>query len=155
MARTNMSQAPMPSERVKKAEELKKNYNNLREKDRQKVKGKFIFHEVPGGSFSFCYGPIYKGDETERYDFLDQEVYEIPLGVARHLNKNGWYPEYGYVPGETGVQQVGLGGDMRNMTNAQMRIKTKVRRFSFQSLEFVDIDEVPTNNIMAVETVSI
>ena len=117
MAQKNLTTAPMPSERQKRLEDLKKNYNTMREKDREKVKGKFIFHEVPGGSFSFCFGPIYRGDDTERYDFTDGGIYEVPLGVARHLNRNGWYPEYGFIPGESETQQFG------------MRIKQKVRRF--------------------------
>lgn len=149
-----VNNAPLSNERQKRLEELKKNYNSLRERDREKVKGKFIFHEVPGGSMSFCYGPIYRGDETERYDFVDGEVYEIPLGVARHLNKNGWYPEYTFLPGEGVFGSVNQGG-MAHAEKVTMRLKHKVRRFSFQSLEFVDIDELPTNNIAEVESVAI
>ena len=61
----------------------------LRDKDREKVKGIFRYHEVPGGNFSFSYR-AYKEDQVENFSLNDGEVYTIPLGVARHLNKNCW-----------------------------------------------------------------
>lgn len=106
----------------------KQQLNAMRDKDREMVKGRFIFHEVPGGSMSFTFGPIYKGDQTERYDMVDGEVYTVPRGVAKHLNKNCWYPEYEFMRGES-VQNV-------------QRIGTKKRRCSFQSLEFLDNDDL-------------
>lgn len=103
-----------------------------REKDREPVRGIFRFLEVPGGSLSFTYGPIYKGDVTERYDLVDGHVYTLPLGVAKHLNKNGWYPMYGYQQDPNG--------------QAQSRQIKKVHRFQFQSLEFVDLDDIGASN---------
>lgn len=141
---------PMTSTDKQKArEELAKKYNYLREKDKQKVRGKFIFHEVPGGSMAFSYGPIYKGDECETYTLQDGEVYELPLGVAKHLNKNVWYPEYGYIPGDSDGAQGGY-----NPRTGGMRVTHKVRRCSFQSLEFLDIDDMPSGNISMVEKVA-
>jgi len=81
-----------------KKETQAKNLKYLRDKDREMVKGIFRFHEVPGGTMGFVFR-AYIEDEVERCDRVDGEVYTIPLGVARHLNKNGWYPEYEYVPG--------------------------------------------------------
>lgn len=98
-----------------------------RDKDREKVKGIFRFYEVPGGSMCFMF-KAYKGDPIEKFTLVDGEVYEIPLGVARHLNKNGWYPEYTYKTNESGMPYMTVG--------------RKVRRFGFQSLEFVDIDDL-------------
>lgn len=105
----------------------KVNLKYQRDKDREKVKGIFRFYEVPGGSVSFNYR-AYKEDEVERYDLLDGQVYELPLGVAKHLNKNGKYPVHSYMTDETG--------------KPVMKIGQWVRRFGFQSLEFVDIDDL-------------
>ena len=106
----------------------KVNHNYLRDKDKEKVRGMFKYYEVPGGQFSFVYGPIYKGDTTERYDLEDGKIYTLPLGVAKHLNKNGWYPEHKHAVDEHGRPIAVVG--------------TKHRRFGFQSLEFVDIDDL-------------
>jgi hypothetical protein len=106
---------------------LQQNLKYQHDKDREMVKGIFRFYEVPGGSMSFVI-KMYKQDEVERYDLVDGQVYTIPLGVAKHLNKNGWYPEHEYKLDEYG--------------KAVQRIGKKVRRFGFQSLEFVDIDEL-------------
>jgi len=126
---------------VQKTTDKKKkpNLKYMRDKDRELVKGKFIFHEVPGGTLSFVFRK-YKEDPTERYDLRDGEVYTLPLGVAKHLNKNCWYPVHAYLQ-EDGAQ-------------ATQRVGRKVRRCSFQSLEFVDIDDLmPESDIITVENV--
>ena len=105
----------------------KPNHKYDRDKDREKVRGIFRFHEVPGGSMSFVFRK-YKEDPVERFDLVDGEVYTIPLGVAKHLNKNCWYPLHAYALDEHG--------------KPTMKIGQKVRRCSFQSLEFVDIDDL-------------
>ena len=97
------------------------------ERDREKVKGIFRFFECPGGQLSFSYR-AYKWDEVQRYDLNDGEICTIPLGVAKHLNKNGWYPEHNYLLNEAGVPQ--------------MRVNQKKRRFGFQSMEFIDPEEI-------------
>lgn len=98
----------------------------MRDKDRQQVRGVFRFYEVPGGFMSFVFR-AYIEDDVERYDMYDGEVYSVPFGVAKHLNKNGWYPEHSFVMNEKGenIAQIGK----------------KVRRFGFQSLEFMDESE--------------
>lgn len=101
-----------------------------RDKDREKVKGIFRFYEVPGGSISFNFRK-YKQDPIERYDMVDGQVYTIPLGVARHLNKNGCYPVHKYMQDDSG--------------KVSMRVGQKVNRFGFQSLEFMDIDDLSNN----------
>ncbi len=98
------------------------------EKDREIVKGIFRFHEVPGGQMEFVFKK-YKGDKLEKYTLIDGQTYSLPLGVAKHLNTNCWYPSYNYKNDEQG----------RPVTT----MAEKIRRCSFQSLEFVDIDEVP------------
>ncbi len=82
---------------------------------------------------------LHKGDEVETYNFLDGEIYSIPLGVAKHLNKNLWYPEYDYMKDEA-------------MKNIQ-QITKKVRRCSFQSLEFMDSEDLQPDRLVTVTTV--
>lgn len=107
-----------------------KNHKYQRDKDREMVKGIFHFYEVPGGSMSFVYKQ-YKEDPVEKFDLVDGQVYTLPLGVAKHLNKNIWYPIHAYMMDEN--------------NRPHMRINKKVRRCSFQSLEFVDIDDLSMN----------
>lgn len=122
-------------------EKPKVNHRYNRDKDREMVRGKFIFHEVPGGRMAFS-TRFYKEDPVENWDFKDGEIYTIPLGVAKHLNKNIWYPEYEYISSE----------ESHNI----QRVGKKVRRCSFQSLEFVDIEDltpVGTPTLYTVENV--
>ena len=120
---------------VKKANKGALRY--ARDKDREKVKGIFRFHEVPGGSMNFVFKK-YKEDPVERFDLRDGEIYTLPLGVAKHLNKNVWYPVHAHTLNEQG--------------NASYKIGKKVRRCSFQSLEFIDVEEMtPVGDIVTVE----
>jgi hypothetical protein len=109
------------------SKEKSKDLQYQRDKDREKVRGIFRFYEVPGGSMSFVI-KLYKQDQVERFDFLDGQVYTIPLGVAKHLNKNGWYPVHQYAVDEVGKSIAKIG--------------QKVRRFGFQSLEYTEIDDL-------------
>lgn len=124
-------------------EEKKKAKASLRyqrDKDREKVKGIFKFYEVPGSTLSFTFKE-YKEDQVEKYVFTDGKTYTIPLGVAKHLNKRGWYPIHRHIKTEDGVE---------------MRVGEKVRRFGFQSLEFIDVaDLTPEPDIATVEMIPI
>ena len=108
----------------------------MRLRDRQLVRGKFHFHEVPGGVVEFSFKK-YKQDPVENYRLFDGEIYSIPMGVAHHLNNNTWYPEYSYAKGENNY-------DVQRMTK-------KVNRMSFQSLEFVEYDDMKQSNLVKVE----
>lgn len=109
-----------------------------REKDRELVKGIFHYYELPGGVLDFVFKK-YKEDPVEKFSLVDGQVYELPYGVAKHLNKNGYYPVHAYEIDERG--------------NPSMRIGKKIKRFGFQSLEFTDIDEFVTDSsrIVSVE----
>ena len=96
------------------------------EKDRQMVRGKFIFHEIPGGQLDFSFRK-YKQDALQNFSLKDGEIYTIPLGVAKHLNTNCAYPSYTYKNDENGRPVV--------------QVAEKIRRCSFQSLEFLDLKE--------------
>lgn len=105
--------------------ELAPNYKLARDKDSQKVRGKFIFHECPGGIMEFVYRK-FKGDSLVPYRLKDGDIATIPLGVARHLNTECAYPNYTYKNDEQGRPVV--------------TVSQKIRRCSFQSLEFIDVD---------------
>jgi hypothetical protein len=98
-----------------------------RDKDRQMVKGIFRFHEVPGGELSFSI-LLHRGDQLKNYTVRDGEVSTIPLGVAKHLNKNCAYPVHGYGTDENG--------------KPLMKVTQMVRRCSFQSLEFMEVEDL-------------
>jgi hypothetical protein len=123
---------------TKDRKEPKVNLEYLRKKYDEPVRGKFIFHEVPGGSMSFVYKE-FKGQQVEKYDLVDGQIYTIPLGVARHLNKNCWYPMHKYAVDEHG--------------NHVQKIGSKIRRCSFQSLEFVDIEDLTPEGSSGIVTV--
>lgn len=135
--------------RSKSPEELRKMsrdermryFDWCRDRDREKVKGVFRFYERPGGDMEFVYRG-WRGDPVEKYSMIDGQTYEIPLGVARHLNKNGWYPEYEYIPG--GKTILVPGGQPTNM-----RIGKKTRRFGFQKLDFLDEQEAEFGDVQS------
>lgn len=116
--------------------ELKAKLKVNREKDREMVKGMFKFYEIPGGNLSFVYRK-YTEDPVEKFSLNDGEVYTLPLGVAKHLNSSGWYPKHQYKNTEKGYQ---------------VRIGEKIHRYGFQSLDFVDMEELyPQREIVTVE----
>ena len=117
---------------VKKA---KPNFKYQHDKDREPVKGIFRFYEAPGAVLNFCFR-AYKEDPIEQFSLKDGEVYTLPLGVAKHLNKSGSYPEYQFAQGEKGM--VGA----YSPDGQIMQIARRVRRYGFQSLEFVNIDDL-------------
>lgn len=111
-----------------------------RDKDKQPVRGKFIYHELPGGKLEFVYKKYY-GEPVQIHRLTDGEVYTIPLGVYKHLNTECAVPAYDFKPDENG----------RPVTKMVQRI----RRCSFQSLEFLDIEsELPKNNSISSRTMS-
>jgi hypothetical protein len=130
------STAVLPKDMTR--EQAKADLERKRQRDREIVRGKFIFHECPGGSMEFVY-KAYEKDPLERYSLQDGEVYSLPLGVARHLNKNCWYPVHSYAQSEQGLPSVKIG--------------QKIRRCSFQSLEFVDTDDISPVGVGEIVTV--
>jgi hypothetical protein len=113
-----------------------------RDKDKELVKGVFKFYEVPGGQMDFVYKK-YKNEKTQRYSMIDGQVYTIPLGVAKHLNNDCWYPVHAYSMDESG--------------KSAQRISQKVKRCGFQSLEFMDIEDFDRGGkqIIQVENMAI
>lgn len=89
------------------------------------VKGVFRCREPEGGNVEFFFKK-YKWDPVQHYVMFDGEVYEVPLAVARHLNKNCNYPIHSHI----------LGPDGRPTIDRTGKVKS---RMNFESTEFVNI----------------
>ncbi|RKX52000.1 MAG: hypothetical protein DRP50_08010 [Thermotoga sp.] len=122
---------------VRKPTPITSKQKYIRDKERELVKGIFRFHEVPGGTLVFDYKG-HKGDPIQKYALTDGVQCSVPLGVARHLNKNGWYPVHKYSVDETG-KPVAIIGE-------------KKQRYTFQSMEFLEIDNSGAANSIAKVT---
>lgn len=124
------------------------------DEDKQEVKGIFRFFAVPGGVLSFCFRK-YRWEPTRKYDLVDGQVYTLPIGVARHLNTNCWYPELEYIPGlgVQGAQNVAASGFSQGTTAPSMRLAKRVHRTAFQPLEFTEVADLhkPTKEIVTVQ----
>jgi len=92
-------------------------------RDQEIVRGRFVCHETPTGSMGFPYKK-HKGEQITTYTMKDNDIYSIPRGVALHLNADCSYPSYSYKDDENGRPRV--------------VISERIRRCSFQSLEFFD-----------------
>lgn len=117
-------------------------YAYQRDQDKELVKGVFRFYEVPGGTMALMYRK-YKGQKPEKYSMADGQIYTIPLGVAKHLNNDCWYPIHAYATDADG--------------KPSQRISQKVKRCGFQSLEFMDIEDFDRGGqqIIKVENMAI
>jgi len=98
----------------------------MRDKDLRMVKGIFRCFEPVGGSFTFSFKK-YKDVDTLTMTLNDGEQYELPLMVAKHLNQNCSYPVHSHVMDINGNPTVDVG--------------RKVKRCSFESLEFIDMED--------------
>lgn len=116
----------MSNVRTKMAPE-KLSLEAMRERDAKLVKGVFRYHEAPGAELKFVYRG-YKGEHPVKYVLRDAEIYSIPLGVARHINKNLWYPVHQWAVDERGAPIATVG--------------QKIQRASFNSLEFLDSEDL-------------
>lgn len=116
----------------------KKKIQLERERDAKLVKGKFMFHEVPGGTLRFNFHK-YKGDPVKTYELQDGEIYTLPLGVAKHLNTDVGYPVHAHSLDENG--------------KPSMKIGKFERRCSFQSLEFMVDEDFSPSELLTVERI--
>lgn len=84
---TTFSQSKRTEAEKKKSSEM---IETARKADAKLVKGIFKNLECPGGDLQFAHHE-YKGEPTRVYHLLDGEEYELPLGVAKHINKQCKY----------------------------------------------------------------
>lgn len=82
----------------KKAEEL---LEKMREEDSKIVSGIFKNLEAPGCNAEFSY-KYYKGEPIRTYNLEDGKKYDIPLGVAKHINKQCRYVKHKYLVDKEG-----------------------------------------------------
>lgn len=95
---TNYGKPKLNAEARKKASDL---IEKARKEDSKLVTGVFKNLECPGGDLEFAYHK-YKGEPTRVYRFLDGETYEIPLGVAKHINQQCKYKKSKYLVDKDG-----------------------------------------------------
>jgi len=86
------------SERVEKA----------MKEDAKLVKGVFKNLESEGGDVTFSFRQ-YLGEPIRVYTFVDGETYEIPLGVAKHINNQCRYKKSKHLVDKDGKPMVGAG----------------------------------------------
>ena len=118
------------------AAKLKSKLEAVMKKDLKVVRGMFKNHEIVGGSIKFIFHR-YKEVGTQKYEFRDGEIYSVPYMVAEHINTNCAYKVHEHY---------------RNDENkVQMRIGSKVQRFSFVPLDFTE--ETGLSSVVTVERV--
>lgn len=107
--------------------DLKKQYDE----EKRVIRGRFLCFEPRGGSVTFVYRK-YEWEHPVQYTFIDGEEYDIPLGVARHLNGiditakalNGQINSCSYPVHQH--QQDSSG-------NSSVNVGKRVRRYAFQT----------------------
>jgi len=108
--------------------DLKKHY----EEEKKLIRGKFLCFEPRGGSVSFVYRK-YEWENPVQYNLRDGEEYEIPLGVARHLN--GIDITAKELKGDLGTCGYTVHQHQQdNVGNVSVQAGKRIRRYAFQSL---------------------
>jgi len=97
----------------------------LRRRDNRIVKGRFVNFLYPGSVKSMMYR-AYKGDPVVKYSFRDGEIYEIPFGLARHINNDVGEKESEYL-----LDAAGRPSKLANR---------RKRTCAFESLDFIDFE---------------
>lgn len=84
------------------------NYEYLKDKGNEKVKGIFQYYERPGDTLEFFFR-FFKGQPIEKYSLTDKVEYSIPAILAEYLTTSGQYPIHKHTINEEGKpsQEVG------------------------------------------------
>ena len=104
-------------------ERQKQRIEEERIRESKLVRGQFRFDEVPGGVMKDVPFRKYPGDPILRKTFVDGEIYEIPLWMAKHLNDCS-YPIHAHKQNKDGRPSINIG--------------RKVQRCSFRAVGFID-----------------
>ncbi len=80
----------------------------LHKKNSKLVKGRFKNLEAPGGDLTFSFRE-FKEDPIRTYYFKDGETYEVPLGVAKHINNNTKTPIHSHIIDKDGRRMTAPG----------------------------------------------
>jgi hypothetical protein len=116
---TNFGKSKRTEAEKKKASEL---IENARKEDAKLVKGIFKNLECPGGDLQFAYH-AYKGEPTRVYHMIDGQEYEIPVGVAKHINRQCKYNKSKHLIDKDG--------------NRMVAADKPIERYQFVSKEFM------------------
>lgn len=108
------------------------------DRDEEIVSGVIKNHERPGQNVTFWFKQ-FKGQDRKLYDLKDGERCELPLGVARHLNKNCWQAKDRFCLDSAG--------------NPSVEVGRKLRRFSFYYSGYVDLEDLSEVGTPMVPTV--
>lgn len=87
--------------------DAKKKLEKLYKEESKLVKGIFKNHESPGSELEFTY-KAFAQDPHRRYKLMDGVTYEIPLGVAKHINNNCVVKQHKKTTDESGHKVVSL-----------------------------------------------
>lgn len=102
----------LPTKREKLSEEAKKKADvkveAARKENEKLVKGVFKNIESPGGDLTFAYRG-YKGEPIKVYHLEDGLTYDLPLGVARHINRQCKYTKSTHLVDKEGRPMIGAG----------------------------------------------
>jgi len=96
-------QKKLTTDQKKKASDI---IEQARKEDSKLVKGVFKNLECPGGDLEFAYC-AYKGEPIRVYRFEDGNTYEIPYGVAKHINRQCKYKRSKYLVDKDGNRILG------------------------------------------------
>lgn len=132
-----------PAKKKLTKEELKKKVAEQRERDAELVTGIFKNLENPRTSLKFTYKK-WPGEPLETYDLMCGERYQLKRGVAKHLNTACFFKEYKMLDAESGnntkIQQAYDSVENGRYNQQHAQAATKIYRFAFHSLEFMDED---------------
>lgn len=131
VSQTQVSETPELPTVETLAIKKKNSLEEKRVKDKELVRGRLNYNEVPGGTLDFSFRK-YKGDPIIKYSLIDGEIYNLPRGVANHLAISGSYPIHEY-------QQDSYGKSI-------VKVARRKRRYSFESLAFFDDKDVLSAN---------
>lgn len=104
------------------------------ERDQEIVRAKFRFHDRPGSEMRFMYKK--HSGKIESHRFQDGGVYDVPRGVAEHINKNCWQPTHEYI--------------WKEDNSAQQQVTGRVQRAEFQPVGFESSMQSAGGNIYTV-----
>lgn len=113
------------TEKPKKISSAEQEKNRAR--DAEVVRGIFRNLQQRGQDVKFHFR-LHRQEPITMYHLTDNEICSIPLGLARHINKNCYVEQSKYVLDEHG--------------KPLKATPQYIRRFVFDSLEFVDTEDI-------------
>lgn len=135
-----------------------KQIQKMKERDSELIVGIFENRECPGQAVNFNI-KLYPGEDFVSYRLEDGQRYQIPRGVARHLNNNCFYTEYKHLQGDSPIDgghpvQMALPvNDGRRPNAERYQARRKIHRYAFRSLEYLDEDMSPVDIVEVTKAV--